>query len=61
MPRPLVSVITMVELTTVYSQLASTYFDHMGLGIVVAIIYFAMGYPFVRLARRLESNLKKKS
>jgi polar amino acid transport system substrate-binding protein len=57
----LVSVITMVELTTIYSQLASTYFDHLGLGIVVAIIYFAMGYPFVRLARKLEFNLKRKS
>jgi len=56
----LVSVITMVELTTIYSQLASTYFDHLGLGILVAIIYFVMGYPFVRLARRLEKNLKKK-
>ena len=56
----LVSVITMVELTTVYSQLASTYFDHLGLGILVALIYFCIGYPFVRLARRLEKNLKKK-
>jgi polar amino acid transport system substrate-binding protein len=56
----LVSVITMVELTTVYSQLASTYFDHLGLGIVVAILYFVMGYPFVRIARHLEKNLKKK-
>ena len=56
----LVSVITMVELTTIYSQLASTYFDHLGLGILVAIIYFIMGYPFVRLARRLETNLKRK-
>lgn len=56
----LVSVITMVELTTIYSQLASTYFDHLGLGILVAAIYFVMGYPFVRLARRLESNLKRK-
>lgn len=56
----LVSVITMVELTTIYSQLASTYFDHLGLGILVAIIYFGIGYPFVRIARRLEKNLKKK-
>jgi polar amino acid transport system substrate-binding protein len=56
----LVSVITMVELTTVYSQLASAYFDHLGLGILVAMIYFGMGYPFVRLARRLERNLKRK-
>jgi polar amino acid transport system substrate-binding protein len=56
----LVSVITMVELTTIYSQLASTYFDHLGLGILVAIIYFLLGYPFVRLARKFEKNLKKK-
>ena len=56
----LVSVITMVELTTIYSQLASTYFDHLGLGILVAAIYFLIGYPFVRLARRLEKNLRKK-
>jgi polar amino acid transport system substrate-binding protein len=56
----LVSVITMVELTTVYSQLASTYFDHLGLGILVAIIYFLLGYPFVRIARKLEKNMKKK-
>ena len=56
----LVSVITMVELTTIYSQLASTYFDHLGLGLLVAAIYFVMGYPFVRLARKLESNLKRK-
>jgi len=56
----LVSVITMVELTTIYSQLASTYFDHLGLGILVAMIYFGLGYPFVRLARRFELNLKKR-
>jgi polar amino acid transport system substrate-binding protein len=56
----LVSVITMVELTTVYSQLASTYFDHLGLGILVAILYFLMGYPFVRIARKLEKNMKRK-
>ena len=56
----LVSVITMVELTTIYSQLASTYFDHLGLGILVALIYFAIGYPFVRLARHLEKTLKQK-
>jgi polar amino acid transport system substrate-binding protein len=56
----LVSVITMVELTTVYSQLASTYFDHLGLGVLVAALYFIIGYPFVRLARHLEKNLKRK-
>ncbi len=57
----LVSVITMVELTTVYSQLASTYFDHLGLGVLVAAIYFLMGYPFVRIARKLELRLKQKA
>ena len=57
----LVSVITMVELTTIYSQLASTYFDHLGLGILVAVIYFLLGYPFVRIARRMERNLKRKA
>ncbi len=56
----LVSVITMVELTTIYSQLASTYFDHLGLGILVAMMYFLLGYPFVRIARKLEKNMKKK-
>lgn len=52
----LVSVITMVELTTIYSQLASTYYDHLGLGIYVAALYFALGYPFVRLLRKLEAR-----
>jgi polar amino acid transport system substrate-binding protein len=55
----LVSVITMVELTTIYSQLASTYYDHLGLGIYVALLYFALGYPFVRLLRRLEARSEK--
>ncbi len=50
----LVSTITLVELTTLYSQFASTYFDHLGLGLLVAGIYFLMGFPFVRLARSIE-------
>lgn len=50
----LVSVITMVELTKVYGQLASTYYDYLGTGLIVAGIYLLLGLPFVRLARRLE-------
>jgi polar amino acid transport system substrate-binding protein len=52
----LVSVITMVELTKVYGQIASTYYDYIGTGIMTAAIYFLMGLPFVRLARYLEAR-----
>lgn len=51
----LVSVITMVELTATYGQLASTYFDYLGIGLLTAVIYFAIGWPFVKLSRRWES------
>ncbi|MGE3946173.1 MAG: ABC transporter substrate-binding protein/permease [Blastocatellales bacterium] len=50
----IVSVITMVELTKVYGQLASTYYDYIGAGLLAAAIYFLMGLPFVRLARWAE-------
>jgi polar amino acid transport system substrate-binding protein len=53
----IVSVITMVELTKVYGQLASTYYDYIGVGILTAAIYFLMGLPFVRLARWAERRL----
>jgi polar amino acid transport system substrate-binding protein len=53
----IVSVITMVELTKVYGQLASTYYDYIGAGILTAAIYFLMGLPFVRLARWVEKRL----
>jgi His/Glu/Gln/Arg/opine family amino acid ABC transporter permease subunit len=53
----LVSVITMVELTKVYGQLASTYYDYIGLGILAALIYFLMGLPIARLSRYVESRL----
>lgn len=53
----LVSVITMVELTKVYGQLASTYYDFFGTGILVAIFYLLLGLPFVRLARYVENRL----
>ena len=51
------SVITMVELTKVYGQLASTYYDYIGVGILTAAIYFLLGLPFVRLARWAETRL----
>lgn len=53
----LVSVITMVELTKVYGQLAVSYYDYFGTGILVAIIYLLLGLPFVRLARWTEKRL----
>ena len=53
----IVSVITMVELTKIYGQLAATYYDYIGAGILTAAIYFLMGLPFVRLARWAENRL----
>ncbi|MBS1961206.1 MAG: ABC transporter permease subunit [Bdellovibrionales bacterium] len=53
----LVSVITMVELTKLYGQLASTYYDFLGTGVLVAAFYLLLGLPFVRLARYVELRL----
>ena len=53
----IVSVITMVELTKVYGQLASTYYDYIGIGLLTAAIYFVLGLPFVRLARWAEAKM----
>ena len=52
----LVSVITMVELTKVYGQLASTYYDWLGTGIIVALIYLLIGLPFVKLSKFFEKH-----
>lgn len=57
----LVSVISMVELTTIYGQLASTHFDYLGLGILTACVYFLIGLPFVKLSRYFESRISKPS
>ncbi len=54
----LVSVIAMVELTKTYNVLAATTLRFFELGLVVAILYFAMSYPLSLLARRLEQKLK---
>lgn len=53
----LVSVITMVELTTIYGQLASSNFDYLGIGLLTAVLYFLIGLPFVRLSRYFERQL----
>ncbi len=52
----LVSVITMVELTKSYSQLASIHYDYLGIGLLAAGMYFLIGLPFVRLARLAERH-----
>jgi polar amino acid transport system substrate-binding protein len=52
----LVSVITMVELTKAYSQLASIHYDYLGIGLLAAAMYFLVGLPFVRLARIAERH-----
>ena len=53
----LVSVITMVELTKVYTQIAAATFDYFGTALIVATLYLLLGLPFVRLAWWLEQKL----
>jgi polar amino acid transport system substrate-binding protein len=53
----LVSVITMVELTKMYGQLAATNYDYIGIGLMTAAIYFVLGLPIARLSRVLETRL----
>jgi polar amino acid transport system substrate-binding protein len=53
----LVSVITLVELTQVYMQLSTTYYDYLVPGIMVATAYLLMGIPFIILARWMERHL----
>lgn len=54
----LVSLITIVELTKAYTLSASNTFNFFGTGLIVAIIYFLIGFPFVRLAKVAENHLK---
>jgi polar amino acid transport system substrate-binding protein len=53
----IVSVITMVELTKVYGELAASTYDYIGLGLMTAGIYFALSYPASIFASRLERHL----
>ena len=53
----LVSVVTLTELTRTYLNLANATRDHLGLGLVVAVLYLLLGMPFAWLARRVEARL----
>ncbi len=52
----LVSVIAMAELTKRYLELSATYYDYIGTGIIVAIIYLLIGLPFVKLSKYVENK-----
>lgn len=52
----LVSVIAMVELTKLYQQLSATYYDYIGIGLMIAALYLLIGLPFVRLSRWTEKK-----
>ncbi len=54
----LVSIITLVDLTRTYGQLATVNYDYFGTGVIVAVIYLLIGTPFVRLARWIENRLQ---
>jgi len=52
----LVAIITMVELTKVYTQISQAHYDYFIPGIIVAGIYLLLGLPFVRLSRYFENK-----
>ncbi len=51
----LVSLVTLTELTKTYVSLANSMRDHLGLGLLVALWYLAIGLPFAHLAKRAEA------
>jgi polar amino acid transport system substrate-binding protein len=53
----LVSMVTLVDLTGAYKQIATQTFDYFGAGLLVAAFYLLIGLPFVRLARYTEQRL----
>jgi len=53
----LVSLVTLTELTKTYSNLASSMRDHLGLGLLAAAWYLALGLPLARLGRAAEARL----
>ena len=61
----LVSIVTLTELTKTYTTLASSMRDHLGLGLLVAVVYLLIGLPFAQLARAVERrfgrHLKRES
>lgn len=50
----IVSIITMVELTKTFGELAMINFDFIGLGLLTALLYLLLGAPFVYTARYIE-------
>lgn len=52
----LVSIITLTDLTQVYVRISSTYYDYLGAGVVIGLVYLVIGMPFVRLAHKLEDQ-----
>ncbi len=55
----LVSIVTLTELTKTYTTLASSMRDHLGLGLLVAIVYLIIGLPFAQLARGVEKRFAR--
>ncbi|HYV49237.1 MAG TPA: ABC transporter substrate-binding protein/permease [Myxococcaceae bacterium] len=53
----LVSLVTLTELTKTYVNLGNAMRDHLGLGVMVALWYLAIGLPFAFLSKRLEGRL----
>ena len=53
----LVSIVTLTELTKTYSNLAASMRDHLGLGVLVALWYLAIGLPLARAGRLVERRL----
>jgi polar amino acid transport system substrate-binding protein len=53
----LVSIVTLTELTKTYSNLAASMRDHLGLGVLVAAWYLAIGLPLARAGRLVEGRL----
>jgi len=52
----LVSIITVSELTRVYSQAATTTYRFLELGLMTAFLYFLMSYPLSVLSSRMEKR-----
>ena len=55
----LVSLVTLTELTKTYSNLANAMRDHLGLGVLVAVMYLLLGLPFAQLARVMERRFSR--
>ncbi len=54
----LVSIITVTELTRVYSQAATTSYRFLELGLLTALLYFAMSFPLSLWSRSLERRAR---